>query len=283
MNKVSVRGASRIMYKLSISSIVMFTFVAAAQDPDTDEGRAALEKAVQNPVASLISVPFQNNLNFNNGPYARVQSVLNIQPVIPVAINDDWNLITRVITPVIFQPDVNTPTLGTSGLGDTTPTFFISPARGKLIWGLGPVFLVPTATDTALGSGKWGAGPSVVLLVQPGHWTVGAVANNIWSFAGNKERPSVNSYYTQWFVSYNIRKGWYVNVAPIVTANWNAPKGSEKWIVPIDIDVGRIFKLGRQPVNIQAGLYYNVTRPEDYAHWEARWEIALLYPKIKPK
>jgi hypothetical protein len=259
--------------------------VAQNANPDTEEGRQELAKEVQNPIASLISVPFQNNINFNNGPYGRVQNVLNVQPVVPEKLNDDWNLITRVIVPVAYQPQINTPTLGTSGFGDTTPTFFFSPARGKLIWGAGPVFLIPTATDSALGTGKWGAGPSVVLLMQPGHWTVGAVTNNIWSFAGNKDRPSVNSFYLQWFAARNFRKGWYVNSAPILTANWHAPRGAEEWIIPFGLGGGRVFKLGRQPVNTQIGLYYNVTRPEDigYAHWQARFQIALLYPKAGPK
>jgi hypothetical protein len=113
--------------------------------------------------------------------------------------------------------------------------------------------------------------------------TIGALANNIWSFAGNKDRQSMNSYYTQWLVTYNIGKGWYVNTAPSVTANWNAPKGAEQWIVPMGMGLGRVSKLVRQPVNAQAGLYYNVVRPEDCAHWQVRWQIALLYPKAKPR
>ncbi len=268
-------------------TVFLWVAVAIAQstNPDTEEGQQELAKEVQNPVASLISVPFQDNINFNNGPYARVQNVLNVQPVIPEKLNDNWNLITRVIVPVAYQPEINTSTLGTSGFGDMTPTFFISPARGKLIWGAGPALLIPTATDSALGAGKWGAGPSIVLLVQPGHWTVGTVTNNIWSFAGNKDRPSVNSFYLQWFVARNFSKGWYVNSAPILTANWHAPRGTEAWIIPFGLGGGRVFKLGRQPVNAQAGLYYNAIRPEaiGYAHWQARFQIALLYPKAAPK
>ena len=160
-----------------------------------EEQAKALAKAVQNPVASLISVPLQNNTNFDIGPNDRTQNILNIQPVIPVRVSKNWNLIMRIVTPVIYQPSiaslvipVNTPLnhLGTLGLGDMNPTFFLSPAKPKkLIWGVGPAFLLPTATDNVLGQGKWSIGPSVVGLVQPGHWTIGILINNVWSFAGS--------------------------------------------------------------------------------------------------
>ncbi len=165
------------------------------QSASEEEQAKELAKAVQNPVASLISVPLQNNTNFDIGPNHRTQNILNIQPVIPVRVSKNWNLIMRIITPIIYQPSiaslvipVNTPLnhLGTLGLGDMNPTFFLSPAKPKkLIWGVGPTFLLPTATDNVLGQGKWSIGPSVVGLVQPGHWTIGILINNVWSFAGS--------------------------------------------------------------------------------------------------
>ena len=166
---------------------------APEAEANTSAGTEALQKATQNPVASLISVPVQNNSNFGVTPGYRTQDVLNIQPVIPIGISKDWNLLVRWIIPVVWQPIPNqpsTPETGQYGLGDMVPSFFLSPRKpGKLIWGAGPVFQLPTATNTFLGQGKLGIGPSVVVLTQPGHWTLGVLANNIWSVAGSGSRP----------------------------------------------------------------------------------------------
>jgi hypothetical protein len=252
-----------------------------AQQADQDD-TTALAKQTQNPVADLISVPFQNNINFAIGPYSRVQNVLNIQPVIPIELNNNWNLITRVIIPVVSQPDVSTPSLGTSGFGDVNPTFFLSPARGTLIWGFGPTFSLRTETNSALGNGKWGAGPSFVALVQPGKWTIGALMNNIWSFAGDKNAPKVNAFLLQYFVNYNLKKGWYVGTSPILTANWVGPTNN-RWVVPFGPIFGRVLRLGHQPVNAQAGVFYNAIRPDGipFPHWQVRFQLALLYPQPK--
>ena len=153
---------------------------------DTDN----LVKQTQNPVASLISVPFQNNLNYPIGPFSRYQDVLNIQPVIPVGIGK-WNLITRAILPVINRQDPLREGGTRAGLGDLNITFFMSPANpGKLIWGVGPVVLFPTATASVLGAHKWGAGPSVLALVQAEGWTIGLITNNVWSFTGGGDKPA---------------------------------------------------------------------------------------------
>jgi len=162
---------------------------AAAALNDTE----ALAKATQNPVASLISVPLQNNSNFNVGPYNRTQGIFNIQPVIPKRISQNWMLITRIIQPILWQPYSTETTGGQVGLGDMNPTFFLSPAKpGKLIWGFGPAIVLPTATSTVVGQGKLSFGPSAVALLQPGHWTFGALVNNVFSVAGSAHRPSVN-------------------------------------------------------------------------------------------
>jgi hypothetical protein len=178
-----------------------------AEEPEanTSSGTEVLQKATQNPVASLNSVPVQNNTNFGVNPGYRTQDVLNIQPVIPMGISKDWNLIVRWITPIIYQPVPNqpgAPETGEYGLGDMVPTFFISPKKpGKVIWGAGPVFQLPTATNTFLGQGKLGIGPSVVVLTQPGHWTLGALTNNVWSVAGSGSRLDVNQFLLQYFIN----------------------------------------------------------------------------------
>jgi hypothetical protein len=200
--------------------------------------------------------------------------------VIPVTISKDWNLIIRWIAPITYQPNYAQPSGGVFGLGDMQPTFFFAPSKAtKFIWGVGPAFLIPTATDTALGTGKFGIGPSVVGLVQPGHWTLGVLANNIWSVAGSGSRPSVNSFTLQYFVNYNLKQGWYLTSAPILGSNWNAPSG-DQWTVPFGCGAGRIFKIGKQPVNGSVSAYYNVVRPQPISPtWQLRLQLALLFPK----
>jgi len=249
----------------------------------TNEATEALQKATQNPVASLISVPVQNNNNFGVNPGYRTQDVLNIQPVIPIGISKDWNLLVRWIAPIIYQPIPNapgTPETGEYGLGDMVPTFFISPKKpGKLIWGLGPVLQLPTATNTFLGQGKLGIGPSIVVLTQPGHWTLGVLANNVWSIAGSGSRPDVNQFLLQYFINYNLKKGWYITWQPTLTANWEATNGNT-WTVPFGGGLGRIMKLGNQPVQLTAQFYGNAVHPVGTPAWTMRLQISFLFPKL---
>jgi len=205
--------------------------------------------------------------------------VLNFQPVIPITLNEDWNLITRTILPTINMPSPAPGVRSAFGLGDLNPTLFLSPAKpGKLIWGVGPTFTFPTATDPMLGSGKWSAGPAAVVLTIQGHWVAGVLANNQWSFAGWGSQ-NVNQMLIQPFVNYNLPKGWYLTTAPIITANWEAST-NDRWTVPIGAGVGRIVKLGRLPVNVQLSAYYNVVTPDNFgADWQLRFQIQFLLPK----
>ncbi|MBS0581077.1 MAG: neuromedin U [Proteobacteria bacterium] len=240
----------------------------------------ALQKATQNPVADLISVPLQNNSNFGIGSHDRTQDVLNVQPVIPAHLTQDWNLITRIIQPIVWQPDTNASSGGTFGLGDMNPTFFFSPAHpGRVIWGAGPAFVLPTATDSTLGQGKWSIGPSFVALTQPEHWTLGVLLSNVWSFAGSSDRASVNQMLFQYFINYNLSHGWYVTSSPIITANWAAKSAKDIWTVPFGGGVGRIMKLGDQPVNISAQVYANAIYPSGTSRWGLRLQVAFLFPK----
>ena len=242
-----------------------------------------LRKATQNPVASLISVPIQNNSNFGVAPGDRTQDVLNIQPVVPLSLTKDWNLVIRWITPIVWQPLPNQPSdpeTGVYGFGDMQPTFFLVPKKtGKLIWGGGPIVQLPTATSKFLGQGKLGLGPSIVLLTQPGPWTIGVLANNVWSVAGSGGRPDVNQFLMQYFINYNLKKGWYLTTAPILTANWRSTSGGT-WTVPFGGGVGRIMKLGFQPVNLSATFYGNAVYPTGTSSWNMRLQIAFLFPKL---
>jgi hypothetical protein len=276
------------------TATLLFATTLAAQNAAPAADTDALAKATQNPVASLISVPFQNNTNFAIGPYNRTQDVLNIQPVIPSKLGPRWMLISRIIQPIVWQPYSTQTTGGEFGFGDMSPTFFLSPAKpGKLIWGVGPAWAFPTATNQLLGQGKVSIGPSVVVLVQPGHWTLGALTNNVWSFAGSGSRPEVNQFLLQYFVTYNLKKGWNVSSSPILTANWNnkapldAANGGDttsggRWTVPVGGGVGRVTRLGFQPVNMALNFYGNVVHPSGASSWGMRFQIALLYPQ-KPK
>lgn len=249
-----------------------------------EESQAAnLQKAVQNPVASLISVPVQNNANFAFGPYQRTQDVLELEPVIPIKLNDKWNLLTRTILPIVWQPYPREYTGGEYGLGDLNPTFFLSPVKpGKLIWGAGPAMVIPTATSDFTGQGKLSLGPSLVLLTQPKHWTLGVLNNNVWSVAGSGSRPDVNQMVLQYFIAYNLKKGYFVHTAPIVTSNWEGSSG-DMWTVPFGAGVGRVMKLGAQPVNLQSDFYRNAVYPTGTSTWTWRWQVSFLFPKLSPK
>jgi hypothetical protein len=274
----------RTYWALAVISLLLAlrTPGAAQQDTSTEE----LAKKTQNPVADLISVPLQNNWNFGAGlHHDKTIFVLNIQPVIPINLNDEWNLITRIIMPVINQPYLF-PTFGGlvpsttgTGFGDFNPTFFLSPAKaGELIWGLGPTFTLPTATDRDLGSGKWSMGPAGVALTMQGHWVIGALLNNQWSVGGWGDKP-VNQMLLQYFINYNFPDGWYLTSAPILTANWKADKAGDVWTVPLGGGVGKLFRLGqilpleghpiaKLPINTQLSAYGNVQHPESGPKWQ---------------
>lgn len=236
-----------------------------------------LAKQSQNPIADLVSLPFQSNTNFNAGPFGRAQEVLNIQPVVPMHLSADWNMISRTIIPVVSQPD---PILNsnTNGIGDITQSLFFSPVNsGALIWGAGPVFTIPSATDPILGAGKLLLGPTAVLLTTPGHWVIGVLLNNQWSVDGNPLRSPVNAFLAQPFINYNMAQGWFLTTAPIITANWLAAPG-QQWVVPIGGGVGRVFKIGEQPVSASVAGYYNVINPTGAPNWQLRASLALLFP-----
>jgi hypothetical protein len=256
---------------------------AASDETSADKSESQqasdLAKETQNPVANLISVPFQNNFNFNLGPNHVTQYDLNIQPVIPISLSKDWNLITRTIMPIISQPSAGPGIPSAAGLGDINPTFFLSPAGGskKIIWGVGPTFTFPTATQPILGNQEWTAGPAVVVLTMQGPWVVGLLANQQWSFAGWGNHD-VSAFLTQPFVNYNLPHGWYLSSSPIITANWEVG-GRDAWVVPLGGGVGKLQRFGKLPVNFQLQAFGNVVRPSFGPTWQLRFQIQFLFPK----
>lgn len=248
--------------------------VAVAQDSSAD-----LAKKLSNPVASMISVPFQFNYDRGYGPEEGNRETLNIQPVVPISLNDDWNLISRTIMPVIWQDDIAGPSGHQFGLGDITQSLFLSPKHpgpGGLIWGLGPVFLIPTATDDLTGSGKWGAGPTGVALKQEGPWTYGLLANHIWSFAGQDDRADVNSTFLQPFLSYTTHDAWTFTLNTESTYDWEG----DQWSVPVNVMVGKLVKFDQQPVSFTAGLRYWADAPDNGPEGLGfRFVVTFLFPQ----
>ncbi|MFI0842361.1 transporter [Mesorhizobium sp. IMUNJ 23232] len=257
-----------------LATILLFCGQASAED-DAQE----LAKKLSNPIASLISVPFQFNYDSGYGPNDGNKAYVNVQPVIPFSLNADWNLISRTILPVAWQEDIAGPSGDQFGLGDTTQSLFFSPARptqSGLIWGVGPAFLLPTATDDLLGGGKWGAGPTAVVLKQSGGWTVGMLANHIWSFAGDSERPDVNSTFLQPFVSYTTKDAWTFTLNTESTYNWEA----EEWSVPINFQIAKLLVIDKQPISLFAGIRYWAESPESGPDgFGVRTGITFLFPK----
>jgi hypothetical protein len=272
-----MKATKVILAGLAITLLGTMSAVHASEQSD-------LAKAAQNPIANLISLPLQNNTNFNVGPKERTQNTLNVQPVWPFSVGDDWNVITRTILPVKYVSsgksigDATIPSPVDDGhifgLGDTTFTAFFSPKdSGKLTWGVGPVLLLPTSTDDALGKGEWGGGLSAVFLGMPGNWVVGSLFSNVWA-------SDVNLFTWQYFINYNIpdSNGLYLTSAPIMTANWEA-NSDNRWTIPVGGGIGKIFKIGKQPVNGQVSAYYNVEKPKFGADWQLRLQLQFLFPE----
>ena len=248
----------------------------AVADAKTDS--AELAKTLANPIGALISVPFHSNFDFGGGPAGDgFQYKLNLQPIIPLSLNEDWLLISRTVLPFVYQENI----FGTSsqtGLSDTVQSFFLSPVNpteGGWIWGAGPAMLLPTATDDLLGGEKWGAGPTAVVLKQQDGWTYGALANQIWSFAGECSRADVNATYLQPFVSYTTKKATTFTLNTESTYDWH----NEQWTAPVNLMVQQLVKIGKQPLALTVGGRYYADTPEGGPDWGLRFAAIFLFPK----
>ncbi|HTB25396.1 MAG TPA: hypothetical protein VK711_08485 [Puia sp.] len=270
--------------KISFVLLILFLspFILLAQEndkakptPSPDEA-AELAKKLANPIASLISVPFQNNTFYGIGSLKGTQNVMNFQPVIPFRINDNLNLITRYIIPVVTQYNITGENASQSGLGDATISAFLSPSHTKngVTWGVGPAFLVPIATDVNLGTGKFGVGPTAVVLKQANGFTYGALANQIWSVAGQRDRPDVSQLFVQPFFTYNWKSGAGIGLVGSITQNWETNTNATSIAIPLT----GITKFGKQIIQLAVGPQIPVTgTPKPDFGWRA--QLVLIFPK----
>ncbi len=268
--------AAAVMGMAALLQLVQLVAGGAAVAQDD---AAELAKKLSNPVAALISFPLQLNPDLNFGPdESGERVVLNIQPVIPVSLNEKWNLISRIITPIVLVDDIFPGSGSAFGLGDMTPTFFLSPkapTKRGVIWGAGPVFLLPTATDDLLGADQWGLGPSFLALKQQNGWTVGALVNHIERVGGDDRLAEVSSSFVQPFVSKSYPSSLTITVNTESTYDWN----QGQWTVPLNLLMSTVSKWGKQLVQLGGGLRYYIETPEGGPEWGVRLSLTYLWPK----
>jgi hypothetical protein len=243
------------------------------------QSESDVAKKSQNPIGDLYVFPLNNYATFGVGPHGGTEDVLEFQPVIPIHINDEWNIIARAVLPFVWTPDLSPAPSAPFGTAPMQVTTFLTPRNptNGWVWGVGPIVQAPTISNPALGSNVWGAGPAAVLVYSGGPWVLGALVNNVWSFGGT-HGPGGNSYNNSLiepFLNYNFGEGWFVYSDPLITANWEA--AGTKWTVPVGGGVGRVVRIGKLPVKFEAGLFYNVVKPAGDGHWTLNTEVALIF------
>jgi len=254
--------------------MLITTSIAFAQNDAEAEGQDDLAAAAQNPISSMVSIPFQFNFNFGLGQFNRTQTVINLQPVIPYQMTEKWSIVNRVIIPIIAQPDVTSERGSTGGIGNTNYTaFFVPPAVKRTSIGFGPSFILPTRTNNKLGTPEFGMGPSIVLFSGAGKWTFGFVTAQNWSWVNS----NLSTFFVQYFINYNLPKGRSVGSAPTISTTWKAADG-EQWIVPVGLNVGKIQKLGKQASKLSLAGDWNAITPTGGPNWHLQFSFTLLFP-----
>jgi hypothetical protein len=233
-----------------------------------------LAREKHNPFADQITLPLELSSGLDVGPGNGTTGGLNVQPAIPFSLGRDWKLITRPSLSILSTEQPHRKL----GLGDLELQTFLTPGFfDKWVWGIGPVLEIPTATDNSLGTGKWSAGPALGLIYMNGPWVNGILAYHVWSFAGQHDRDDVSQSSIEALVSYNFDNGWYFAFDPTITANWNTSEN--RWTIPVGLDIGKAFQLGKQSMSLQFGTYYNVERAEGVERWLVRLQVSLIFPK----
>ena len=240
------------------------------------EGGEGVSKKLTNPIASLVSVPFQFNWDMGVGPEDGRRFIMNFQPVLPFSLNEDLNLITRLIAPVVAQPVLTPGGDPSSGLGDFVLSAFVSPKEGGVVWGAGPVVTLPITSDPTLGTGKFGLGPTGVVLKMAGPWTVGALANHVWSVGGDDWRGDVSQTFLQPFVSYTTNSAFTFTMASETTCNWEVDR--DRSTVPINLVMSKLVTVGERPISVGAGVRFYPEAPPGGPEWGFRLNFVLLFP-----
>lgn len=259
--------------------VVILVSVPRAQQPDASAPASAdLAAKLSNPVSDLVSVPFQFNWEQNVGPSELTRFILNVQPVMPFTLNEEWNLIARVIAPLISQPPLSGSGAAAFGMGDITTSFFFSPSKStRFKWGAGPVIVLPSTSEPTLGGGKWSAGPTIVALKQTGPWTFGALWNQVWSFSGDSSRSDVNQMFLQPFLAYQATHTVTITIQSEMTANWDAD--DDRWTVPVNVSVSKLSSFGAFPASYQIGFGGFPAHPDVGPSWKIRAAIVILLPR----
>lgn len=266
-----------LLLKSPVLSTMIVTVAGMLSVPAlADDAKPSLSQQLANPIANLTSVPIQYNALFGGGLDGKARiSAMDIQPVIPFRLNEDWNLITRTILPIASVQNLFNGMGDVSGLGDTQLSAFLSPEAagpGGLIWGVGAVINIPTATDPLLGTSKWGAGPSAVALIQKDSWTVGVLANQMWTFDGGN---AINKSFVQPWVTYQLQDNWSVSATSQTSYDWI----TRQWTVPINVGVAKLVNIGKQPVQFQVGGIYMLTAPDGAPRWGLQTTVTFLFPE----
>ena len=274
MNSRPIRNVFIPVFAAISMVILSFPFIESAWAQDA----ADLAQDLTNPVADIVTIPIQMNYDQSIGLTDdgwKLQT--NVQPVVPFQVAENWNMISRTILPITYQDKIVPGEGSQFGLGDATLSLFFSPlTSGSVTWGVGPMFLFPTATDSLLGAEKWGAGPSAILLTMRGPWTLGAMSNHIWSFAGDSNRSDINNSFIQPFMAYTWPSAWTLSLQSEATYNWE----TEQWAVPVNAAVAKLVTLGRLPVSLQAGAGYWLEAPDSAAEgWRFRFQANFVLPR----
>jgi hypothetical protein len=278
----SIICISRGLAVLTIALAVAFAGSAQAQTaqpaPAGSQDAADLAKQLSNPIASLVSVPFQFNWALPVGPEGDTRFILNVQPVMPFSVSENWNMIARLIVPFVGQPPLAEGGVAASGIGDALTSIFFSPKSGPVIWGVGPVLSLPSTSQKTLGTGKWSAGPTFVVLKQQGKFTYGALVNQVWSFGGNETRSDVNQFFLQPFLAYVTPTAVTISVNSEAVFNWEADSG-RRATIPINLAVSKVATFGVFPASYQLGTGFYVKTPDGRPDWQLRFALTLLLPK----
>lgn len=272
---------SVLSLRLAIAATVLIAWSVRPAPTQAEAGPRELAVQAQNPLPSLISVPIQNNFNFRYGPRQGLQDGLNFQPIVPAAVSTNFNIITRTVVPLIFNPSMTHEISAVAGLGDIQITPFLSPApTGPWVWGIGPVIQLPTHSSRTLGNDNLGLGPSAaVLRWEPGSpWVLGGIAYTAWSLGTSPSAASYSIGYLQPLLTYVFEDGLYVTSSPILKADWLAAAGRQI-LLPLGGGVGKILHLGKVPMSVELSAYYNVAKRDYDADWQLRLQIQFLFSK----